>query len=539
MYKSNEEIEEEDALKNNKKDNLVLGIDSKGKILKFNELCEQVSGYNKDKVLNKNFFDLLIPNRYQNVWENFFNHSKQNKMIHDFKLPFITKNGHEIMISWSSFPIKNKTNDEIHIDFVGSIISSWKDVISPSIIYNEIIPVEDNKQSLFSSSKIEKNDESSKLIKKLKTLNVELEKKNKLLDKKLKNMKTQHAHIIENLEKKIKQSNVIVNKGLYSFSELFGGKKRKEEFENKINELDEREKFLNNLGANLLKEKEKIKNSVNEFREWREKLETLEEDIEKRRLDIMNQERILLSDITGKDEIDVIEPTKEELKQTYDVFEKIEDSAAIIQRGIIKRTNESFENLIGYSSNEIINRSLFDFISPEGFIDMEKYYLNRLKGEDVSNYKTVILSKNNLKIHVEINSNPTFIDGEKAEIVVFKKSGELRHKIKDEIIGNNISQKSRFATKEKVKKDEMEDSFDKNENVKESSDVEKIIDEIKSSERVFKKNNIKDNSKNNINRDLNGEKDDNNLLNKDLKTDLSEEIINKEKEKKEKNNLLD
>ena len=234
-------------------------------------------------------------------------------------------------------------------------------------------------------------------------------------------------------------------------------------------------------------------------------------------MDLMNQEKILLSDITGSDDVSVSEATKEDLKETYDVFEKISDSAAIIQRGIFKRVNDSFTNLIGYNADDIINRSLFDFISPEGLIGMEKYYLNRLKGEKISNYETVILSKNNEKIDVEINSKPTFLNREKAEIVVFKLSLKNQEKIIDEAkidaqsedvvsldIDNINNDKIDISQKSETIKEEPQivyDLDDKDKEIPPSSEEEeknkiinfyKPIDTIKDSEVIYKKVEVKD-----------------------------------------------
>lgn len=433
MNKSIEQLEEGDVQNTQKnKENLVLCIDKNEKITKFNNICEQISGYDKNEVLKKPFYKMLIPDRYRDLWNIFFKYSQNNRIIHDCKIPFLTKHGHEIMISWSSFPVKDFKDDDLSINLVGSMVTSWKDVETPELK----IPLTSSKSEIQSSSffsrKTKNSDKNNKIIKQLKNLNNELEKKNKILEKQLKNKKSQEVHYKENLDNTVKQSNIIVNKGLYSFSELYGGKKRKEEFENNLKELDEREKRLNNAEIKLLEDKKMVNEQIKEFREWRERLELLEEDIENRRLDLMNQEKILLSDITGSDDVSVSEITKEDLKDTYDVFEKISDSAAIIQRGIFKRINDSFINLIGYNADDVINKSLFDFISPEGLIGMEKYYLNRLKGEKISNYETVILSKNNEKIDVEINSKPTYLNGEKAEIAVFKLPLKNQEKIIDE-----------------------------------------------------------------------------------------------------------
>ncbi|HEY0090679.1 MAG TPA: PAS domain-containing protein, partial [Candidatus Lokiarchaeia archaeon] len=51
---------------------LVLSIDQNEKIIKFNEECELIFGYKKDEVLNRPFFDFLIPERYSRSWKNMF-----------------------------------------------------------------------------------------------------------------------------------------------------------------------------------------------------------------------------------------------------------------------------------------------------------------------------------------------------------------------------------------------------------------------------------------------------------------------------------
>jgi len=513
MNKSIEQLEERDVQNFHKnKENLVLSINKNGEITKFNQICEQISGYDKNEIFKKSFYKMLIPDRYRDLWNIFFDYSQNNRTIHAFKIPFLTKHGHEIMISWSSFPEKDLESDDLSINLVGSLVTYWKDVETPEIN----IPLTSSKNKIKSlslfSRKTKNSDINIKIIKKLKILNNELEKKNKYLEKQLKNKRPQEDHYKEILDNTVKQSNIIVNKSLYSFSELYGGKKRKEEFENKLKELDEREKRLNNAEIKLLEDKKKVNEQINEFREWRERLELLEEDIENRRMDLMNQEKILLSDITGSDDVSVSETTKEDLKEPYDVFEKISDSAAIIQRGIFKKVNDSFANLIGYNADDIINRSLFDFISPEGLIGMEKYYLNRLKGEKISNYETVILSRNNEKIDVEINSKPIFLNGEKAEIAVFNLLLKNQEKIIDEAkidvksedvvssdidkISNDkidISQKSETIKEEPPivydfddKDKEIPPSYEEEEKNK-IMDFGKPIDIIKDSEVAYKK----------------------------------------------------
>jgi len=122
------------------------------------------------------------------------------------------------------------------------------------------------------------------------------------------------------------------------------------------------------------------------------------------------------SDVSGSD-IETIEH--------HNVLDKTVQCAAIIQRGILKQINDSFAELIGFETDEIMNKSLFDFIAPEGLADLEKYYLNRLKGSDSYTYGTVFSTKDNGKILVEVSIKPTTYEGKKAEIAIIK---ELENK---------------------------------------------------------------------------------------------------------------
>ena len=46
---------------------LILSINRDEKIIKFNEECEKISGFSLDFILDKNFFDVLIPDRYLEI----------------------------------------------------------------------------------------------------------------------------------------------------------------------------------------------------------------------------------------------------------------------------------------------------------------------------------------------------------------------------------------------------------------------------------------------------------------------------------------
>jgi PAS domain S-box-containing protein len=378
---------------------LILIIDKDENIVKLNEECERVSGYDQNHILHQNFFDVLTPKRYLQQWQKVIDKVRENKLIDDFSLPLLTNHGHEIMIFWSSFPVKDKDGVVEDIGLVGQIVADWDDSEKTRI-------VEDT-----NFMNPEYFDEFERVITELEKKNHELEKKNIALEKKLDKLKNK-----DNLDIKTD----IVGKSLYTFSDIFGNKKQREELSALMKDLDDREKRLNKIQKKIENERFKIIKQKNDFIRWREKLEQLESDIESRYKWVINKEQALEKHSLKSDDIPRIKSDDEEFSP--DVFDQIQDSAAVIQRGVFKQINSSFADLLGYDINEIIDKSIFDFIEPEGLSGFEEYYFNRLKGDDISDFDTMFLTKDNFKILVEVSTKPIIFNGEKAEIVVFRQT---------------------------------------------------------------------------------------------------------------------
>jgi len=210
-------------------------------------------------------------------------------------------------------------------------------------------------------------------------------------------------------------------------SDPLGFKRQHAEINLKKQQIELRSKELEAFEARLLRQESTLNARVDEFSRWQEKLMHLESAIEKRRQELMKQENFVL----GKGTLPAMTsgttlPESEDQKATPtempssndDTLEKIPQSAAIIQRGILKQINTPFLELLGYSIEEIIEKSYFDFISLEGLADVEKYYMDRLKGDSVSVYRTVFSTKNDTKIPVEVSIKQTIYKGEKAEIAI-------------------------------------------------------------------------------------------------------------------------
>lgn len=413
----------------NRLNNLVLSIDQNERIIKFNNECEQIFGYNKDEVLNSNLSDSLIPKRYHKQWKSMIKSIKKDNLMDDFKLPLLTKNGHEIMIAWAPFPVKGPKGDVGDIGFVGESINPRNDADSPIVdnIKIDVKKMEDNidlektlKKLQKNYTKLEhKNIEQKNELKNLQKNNVELEHKNIELQKELKNLKT-HKNKEDESEK---THGSPIGKSLYSVSDLVGGKKKREELHRIMKELEDKRILLDERETQLTNEKRSMNERRNEFCTWREKLEFLEDEL-KNREDELNskQEELKQAILTGSNKplssSRIV--TTNDIIDYPDFLNNISESAIVVQRGILKQVNDSFLNLLGYNSEELIDKSVFDFVDPEGFQSVESYYLKRIKGENISTYETIFLTKDNYKITVELSNRPTTFNGDKAEIAVIK-----------------------------------------------------------------------------------------------------------------------
>lgn len=91
---------------------MIVGLDIDGKVTIFNETAERITGYRKNEVMGRNWFELVVPrSRYPETWKIFEKFQKQGKSITgDFENPIITKSGEERIIEWRNSDLKNNGN---------------------------------------------------------------------------------------------------------------------------------------------------------------------------------------------------------------------------------------------------------------------------------------------------------------------------------------------------------------------------------------------------------------------------------------------
>jgi PAS domain S-box-containing protein len=102
------------------------------------------------------------------------------------------------------------------------------------------------------------------------------------------------------------------------------------------------------------------------------------------------------------------------------IVDNTNDIVAVVQRGIFREISNSFAGFLGYERTELLQKNFFVFIAPRGFEDAKKYYLNRLKGVASNSFRTILLTKTQKELLVEITVTPTIYKGDSAEFISIK-----------------------------------------------------------------------------------------------------------------------
>lgn len=162
-----------------------------------------------------------------------------------------------------------------------------------------------------------------------------------------------------------------------------------------------------------------------------ERIDNLGKEIEERRKILIEQERSFRRHvISSLDSDSKVKPVsneglifefdkKKEPEDQSTFLDEIADCAAIVQRGILKQVNDPFIKLLGYDIKDIKDKSLLDIVAPDGLSGIQDYYLNKFKGDVISSFDTIFLTKDNAKLALEAKIKPIKFKGEKAEIIVF------------------------------------------------------------------------------------------------------------------------
>ncbi|MBE3137469.1 MAG: PAS domain S-box protein [Thermoplasmata archaeon] len=190
---------------------------------------------------------------------------------------------------------------------------------------------------------------------------------------------------------------------------------------------------LKKVSDNIL---QKMQTMLEDLERKTVRIEKLENDIEERRRNLINQEKMFTDRVIpyfeSKEKIQIDEKNlvrnipaddkifmKEKMEDRL-IIDDTNEVVAVVQRGIFKQISNSFADFLGYESTELLQKSFFVFIAPHGFEDARKYYLNRLKGVTSNSFRTVLLTKEQTELLVEITVTPTIYKGDAAEFLSVK-----------------------------------------------------------------------------------------------------------------------
>ena len=96
---------------------IIVALDKKGEIQIFNPYAENLTGYRKEELIGKNWFEVLVPKRkYPNVWKVFSKLLSQG-IPKKFENPVLTKDGKELYIAWSNAELKSENGIDGTISF--------------------------------------------------------------------------------------------------------------------------------------------------------------------------------------------------------------------------------------------------------------------------------------------------------------------------------------------------------------------------------------------------------------------------------------
>lgn len=94
---------------------IVVGLDTEGNIIVWNEAAEKITGYSRAELENRNWLDVIIPkDRYPEIWEE-FRCLRGGDQTRTFESPIITKSGDERYIVWHNSQLRE------HGQLVGTI----------------------------------------------------------------------------------------------------------------------------------------------------------------------------------------------------------------------------------------------------------------------------------------------------------------------------------------------------------------------------------------------------------------------------------
>jgi len=108
-------------------ESMIVGLDLEGRIKLVNRAFEQLTGYKRDEILGKKWFDMFMPERLRSEIKKVFEGVKTRRTIAKYhENPILTKSGEERTILWSNNVIKNEKGEPEMIISIGNDVTERK-----------------------------------------------------------------------------------------------------------------------------------------------------------------------------------------------------------------------------------------------------------------------------------------------------------------------------------------------------------------------------------------------------------------------------
>ncbi len=105
---------------------LIVGLNLHGEITIFNKKLEEVTGYSKEEVLGKSWFEIFVPASQRPSVEEVFDSIVKGAFPSYYENPILTKSGEERFIAWSNTTIRNEKNEIIGALGIGQDVTEQR-----------------------------------------------------------------------------------------------------------------------------------------------------------------------------------------------------------------------------------------------------------------------------------------------------------------------------------------------------------------------------------------------------------------------------
>jgi PAS domain S-box-containing protein len=115
---------------------LIVGLNTSGKIIIFNRKAQEVTGYKKEDVLGKSWFELFVPERIRPDVDDVFGAIIEGHWPSQYENTILTKKGEERLISWSNTVIRNERHE------ITGALGIGQDITEQKILEKQVLQAE-------------------------------------------------------------------------------------------------------------------------------------------------------------------------------------------------------------------------------------------------------------------------------------------------------------------------------------------------------------------------------------------------------------